>query len=158
MSRADPTQSPRRDLWIPAGFVLFFVALAGLQLWFVLLANRTFTGLVTDPKTPAAHHDTAMAPDWSARLAFTPTGTLAGTLDLTLTGANGAPLAPDRVVATAERMTRFPQLLPIPLRPDGPGRFKAPIRLPLGGAWTVRILLTEQGRESERLETLEVEP
>ncbi len=38
----------RKDLWIPACFILFFVALAGLEAWFVLLANRTFSGEVTD--------------------------------------------------------------------------------------------------------------
>lgn len=158
MSRLDTSPSPRRDLWIPAGFVLFFVALAGLQLWFVLLANRSFSGLVTDPKPASGVHAAAHAPDWTARLAFVPSEALAGTLAVEIAAANGAPLTPDRLIATAERATRFPQLLPIALREVGPGRFEAPLRLPLAGDWAIRLILTQAGATSERIETLEVAP
>ncbi|UOK72444.1 FixH family protein [Ancylobacter polymorphus] len=157
MSGPDTSPRPRRDLWIPAGFVLFFVALAGLQLWFVLLANRSFSGLVTDPK-PAAGRYAAQAPDWTARLAFVPSEALAGTLAMEIAGANGAPLTPERLVATAERATRFPQLLPIVLHEVAPGRFEAPLRLPLAGDWAIRLTLTQAGATSERIETLEVAP
>jgi nitrogen fixation protein FixH len=158
MSRTPAAPQNRRDLWIPAGFVLFFVALAGLQLWFVLLANRTFTGLVTDPRPAGLAHGTAPATDWAARLAFTPTGPLAGMLDLTLTDSSGQPLAPERLTATAERTTRFPQLVPVLLRPVGVGRFEARLQLPLAGPWAVRLTLTQQGRTTERVETVEVLP
>lgn len=158
MRRPDTSPSPRRDAWIPAGFVLFFIALAGLQLWFVLLANRSFSGLVTDPKPASGVHAAAHAPDWTARLALVPDTPLAGTLSLELKGADGAPLTPDRLVATAERATRFPQLLPIAFNAVGPGRFEAPLRLPLAGDWSVRLTLTQAGATSERIETLEVTP
>lgn len=158
MSGDAATPGTRRDLWIPAGFVLFFVALAALQLWFVLLANRSFTGLVTDPRPASQAHGTAAATDWSARLTFTQTGTLAGTLHLALVGTDGAPLAVDRLVATAERTTRFPQLLPIQFTPAGPGRYEAPLRLPLAGDWAIRITVTRAGETSERVETVEVAP
>lgn len=158
MSRGSAAPGARRDLWIPAGFVLFFVALAGLQLWFVLLANRTFTGLVTDPRPAAQAHGTPAATDWSARLSFAQTGALAGRLALALVGADGAPLAVDRLTATAERTTRFPQLLPIDFTPAGPGRYEAPLRLPLAGDWAIRLQVTRAGRTSERIETVEVAP
>ncbi|WP_018388274.1 FixH family protein [Ancylobacter sp. FA202] len=158
MSRADTPHDLRRDLWIPAGFVLFFIALAGLQLWFVLLANRSFSGLVTDPKPASGVHAAVHAPDWSARLTFAPDTPLAGTLSVELKGADGAPLTPDRLIATAERATRFPQLLPIAFQVVGPGRFEAPLRLPLAGDWAVRLTLTRAGATSERIETLEVAP
>jgi nitrogen fixation protein FixH len=158
MSRMPAVPQNRRDLWIPAGFVLFFVALAGLQLWFVLLANRSFTGLVTDPRPAGLAHGTAPATDWAARLTFTPTGTLAGTLEVTLTDSGGRPLAPERLIATAERTTRFPQLVPVMLHPLGAGRFEAALRLPLAGPWAVRLTLTQQGRTTERVETVEVLP
>lgn len=158
MSRADTPPDSRRDLWIPAGFVLFFIALAGLQLWFVLLANRSFSGLVTDPRPAVGRYAAARAPDWTARLAFVPSEALAGTLAMEIAGANGAPLTPERLVATAERATRFPQLLPIVLHEVAPGRFEAPLRLPLAGDWAVRLTLTQAGATSERIETLEVAP
>lgn len=158
MSRPDTSLSPRRDLWIPAGFVLFFIALAGLQLWFVLLANRSFSGLVTDPKPASGVHAPAHAPDWTARLAFVPNEALAGTLAVEIAAANGAPLTPERLVASAERATRFPQLLPIALHEVAPGRFEAPLRFPLAGDWAIRLTLTQAGATSERIETLEVAP
>lgn len=158
MSRLPAAPQNRRDLWIPAGFVLFFVALAGLQLWFVLLANRTFTGLVTDPRPAGLAHGTAPATDWSARLSFTPTGPLAGTLHVTLTDSGGQPLVPEQLVVTAERTTRFPQLVPVLLHPAGAGRFDATLQLPLAGPWAVRLTLTRQGTTTERVETVEVRP
>lgn len=158
MSRTPAAPQDRRDLWIPAGFVLFFVALAGLQLWFVLLANRTFTGLVTDPRPVGLAHGTAPATDWSARLTFTPTGPLAGTLEVRLTDSDGQPLAPDGLIATAERTTRFPQLVPVRLTPLGAGHFGADLKLPLAGPWAVRLALTQQGRITERIELVEVLP
>lgn len=158
MSRVPAGAQGRRDLWIPVGFVLFFLALAALQLWFVLLANRTFTGLVTDPR-PAGHaHGIAPATDWSAQVNFTPTGPLTGTLEVTLTDTNGGPLFPERISATAERTTRFPQLLPVELHPAGAGRFGAALRLPLAGGWAVRLTVTRNGATTERIETMEVLP
>ncbi|WGD28839.1 FixH family protein [Ancylobacter sp. WKF20] len=158
MSHMPAAPQSRRDLWIPAGFVLFFVALAGLQLWFVLLANRTFTGLVTDPRPAGLAHGTAPATDWSARLTFTPTGPLAGTLEVTLADRGGRPLVAEQLFATAERTTRFPQLVPILLHPRGAGRFAADLQLPLAGPWAVRLTLTQQGATTERVETVEVMP
>lgn len=158
MSDPRTDAAPRRDLWIPACFVLFFVALAGLQLWFVLLANRSFTGLVTDPRTPAASHAPVHDPGWSSRLAFTPTGPLAGRLTLTLREAGGGALEPERLIATAERTTRFPQLLPVDFERRADGAYTADLKLPLAGDWAIRLTLVKGGERVERIEMVEVLP
>ena len=74
-------------------FVLFFVALAGLEAWFVLLANRTFSGVVTDNAyTVGLKYDDVLAQreaerklGWSTDLSFVQQGGLAGRLTLVVT-------------------------------------------------------------------------
>lgn len=156
MPRAGTPPDTRRDRWIPAAFVLFFLALVGLETWFVLLANRSFSGLVTE--AAPAGVPAPSAPDWDAAVAFAPTGPLAGRLTLALTDASGAPLDPEAIVATAERTTRFPQLVPLVLRPAGPGTYVADLVTPLAGPWAIRIRLAGEGVSGEHLAAIEVMP
>lgn len=153
----------RRDLWIPTVFVLFFVALAGLQAWFVMLAQSTFTGVVTDQRYGLRHLDKDTeardaALGWKADLLYGAAGPLAVTLRLDLKDVTGKPLVLDRIRATAERATKFPQVLPVVFRAIAPGRYRAEMSLPLAGKWTVRTVLNAGGDEIERIDAIEVQP
>lgn len=144
----------RRDRWIPFAFVGFFLALAGLQAWFVMLAYGTFSGLVTDrPYSTGLAYDAVItareaetALGWTAALAFAPTGALTGRLTLTVTGADHQPLADMIVRGTVERMTKFPQILPLAFAPTQPGEQTAQFSAPLAGRWFVRVRI-EQGTQ-----------
>lgn len=153
----------RRDLWIPTAFVLFFVALAGLQAWFVMLAQSTFTGVVTDQPYGLWHADKDTeardaALGWTAELRYEPAGPLAVTLRLDLKDATGQPLVLDSIRAAAERATKFPQVLPVVFRAIAPGHYRAEMGLPLAGEWTVRTVLIAGANEIERIDAIEVQP
>lgn len=154
MSDVTPNENGRRDLWIPTLFVLFFVGLAILQGWFVMLAQSTFTGVVTDQ----AVQTNSDAPAWTATVAFTSQGALAGRLDLAFRDQQDELLAPDRIQATAERTTRFPQSLPVHFAPDGAGHYTAHLDLPLGGKWSIRVVATKGDSSIETIKVVEITP
>lgn len=154
----------RRNLWIPAAFVLFFIALAGLQAWFVMLAQSTFTGVVTDQPygLRRAHEGDTNARNaalgWKVNLIYEPKGPLTITLHLDLKDTAGQPLIMELVRATAERATKFPQVVPVVFRAVAPGHYRAELNLPLAGKWTVRTVLMAGGDEIERIDAIEVDP
>lgn len=154
MSDGANQNDARRDLWIPGLFVAFFVGLAILQGWFVYIAQSSFAGLVTDQQMQA---DSA-GPDWRVELDFIQHASLKGVAELIILDERRARLDTDMVTATIERGTRFPQSLPVVFSLIEPGRYSATIELPLAGPWTVRMLITEDGRTIERIATIEVSP
>ncbi len=155
MTAPTPERSPRRDLWIPALFVLFFVGLAGLQAWFVVLAQSTFTGVVTDQ--PLRQED-ATAADLITNIAFEPAGSLAGVVRLDFRDRDGQPVSVEEIQATAERGTRFPQSLPVDFQSTGDGAYAARLDLPLAGPWTIRVVAIWDDRSFETIATVEIEP
>lgn len=156
----------RKDLWIPACFILFFVALAGLEAWFVLLANRTFSGVVTDNAYAVglnyndvlAQRETERQLGWSTELTFDQQGELAGRLTLAVSDRDGAPLNGPEVRATAERMTRFPQIQTVKFLRQGAGIYVADLKVPLAGRWFVRIKVEEGGRSVHAIKEVDVLP
>lgn len=153
MSKTTTAPSPRKDLWIPALFVLFFVGLAILQGWFVMLAQSSFTGIVTDQ----THRSAEIGPAWTADIAFEATGPHTGKVWLRLGDEEGAPIIPDRILATAERGTRFPQSLPIAFKVADDGVLTADLDLPLAGEWTLRVIAFKEGQSFETITTVELE-
>ncbi|MBX3578345.1 MAG: FixH family protein [Rhizobiaceae bacterium] len=149
-----PFSSERRDLWIPACFVLFFIALAVMQGAFVYTAQSTFSGLVTDQTMRRAGN----GPAWTADIALVDAGSLSGRLTLTISDERRLPLAPDRLEATIERGSKFPQSLPLVLTPVAPGKWEAPVDVPMAGPWTVRIMASSNNASFEAISVVEIAP
>lgn len=166
MNQNQEQNQNRKDLWIPACFILFFVALAGLEAWFVLLANRTFSGEVTDNAYAVglnynqvlAQREAERKLGWSTKLTFDQQGELAGRLTLAVTDRDGAPLDGPNVRATAERMTRFPQIQTVDFLRQETGVYVADLKVPLAGRWFVRIKVERDGRSVHAIQEVDVLP
>lgn len=156
----------RRDRWIPGCFILFFVCLAAVEIWFVTLANQSFTGVVTDDAyATGLNYDAVIARreaekslGWSTELAFRQGDGLFGRLILRIRDAGGLVLVADDMRATAERMTRFPQILPVDFVRQTDGEYAADFAVPLAGRWFVRIRIERDGQSIQVIEEVEVRP
>ncbi|MBN9021026.1 MAG: FixH family protein [Rhizobiales bacterium] len=149
----------RRDRWIPAAFVLFFVGLAGIEAWFIVLAESSFSGLVTE--RPALATDAAPAATGTglrADVAFEQTDGLAGRLTISIADGHGERIPVEGLRITAERLTRFPQRLPVRVVETAAGLYTAEIRLPLAGPWTIRSAVSIKGETIEQFDSIEVAP
>ena len=156
----------RKDRWIPACFILFFVWLAGLEIWFVTLANRSFTGVVTDDayaiglnyNDVLAKREAERVLGWTTAIAFVRGEGLGGRLTLSIRDSNGKPLVADEIRATAERMSRFPQILAVAFEHQADGEYMADFAVPLAGRWFVRVRIERAGQAIHVLEEVDVRP
>lgn len=158
----------RRDRWIPWAFVGFFCGLAALEGGFVMLARESFSGLVTDHAyaTGLAYNDILAtrtaenALGWSIKVKLEPGApeAMGGRLRLTLADRAGRPLTGVAVKATAERMSRFPQILSVDFRPDGPGEQVSAFAPPLAGRWFIRVRVERDGQVAHAIQDVEVTP
>ncbi|PWK74055.1 FixH family protein [Aminobacter sp. AP02] len=166
MTSQPPAPKPRKDLWIPAIFIGFFVFLAGVEAWFVTIAHTTFSGVVTDNAySIGLAYDDVLAQreaerrlGWSSSLQFDRGDGLSGRLTLVARDALGQPLAGLAVHATAERMTRFPQVLPVAFSEISPGRYAAPLAVPLAGRWFIRTKLEKDGAATLSINEVDIDP
>ena len=160
------TASARKDLWIPGCFVAFFVCLAALEIWFVTLANRSFTGLVTDEAyTIGVNYNEVLAQreaerqlGWNTSFTFVQGDGLDGRLTLSIRDANGAVLAADEIRATAERMSRFPQIQTVSFERQTGGDYVANLEVPLAGRWFVRVRIERGGQSIHAIEEVDIRP
>lgn len=156
----------RRDRWIPACFILFFVFLTGLLSWFVVLANQSFTGVVTDNAYAVglnyndvlAQREAEKRLGWATALTFKQGNGLGGDLAFSIRDRDGKPVVADEVRATAELMTRFPQIQAVEyvLRPDGV--YEAKLSVPLAGRWFVRARVERDGQSIHVIDEVDVRP
>lgn len=156
----------RRDRWIPACFILFFVFLTGLLSWFVVLANQSFTGVVTDNAYAVglnyndvlAQRDAEKRLGWATALTFKQGNGLGGDLAFSIRDRDGKPVVADEVRATAELMTRFPQIQAVEYvrRPDGV--YEAKLSVPLAGRWFVRARVERDGQSIHVIDEVDVRP
>ncbi len=156
----------RKDRWIPACFILFFVFLTGLLSWFVVLANQSFTGVVTDNAYAVglnyndvlAHREAEKRLGWATALTFKQGNGLGGDLAFSIRDRDGKPVVADEVRATAELMTRFPQIQPVEYvrRPDGV--YEAKLSVPLAGRWFVRARVERGGQSIHVINEVDVRP
>lgn len=154
-----------RDRWIPFAFVGFFIGLAALEANFIAIAYRTFTGVVTDePYATGLDYNEIIAAreaeqrlGWQIDAVAKPAGSLTTEVHVALRDADGRPL--DAVPKiTAERMTRFPQVIPVDLSEQAPGEWRGVASLPLAGRWSLRLIVTRGGDRVHRILDVEVEP
>jgi len=155
-----------RDRWIPACFILFFVFLAGLLTWFVVLANQSFTGVVTDNAYAVGlNYDSVLAQrraeerlGWVTALAFDQGDGLAGRLTFTIRDRDGNPVVADKVRANAELMTRFPQIQPVEYVRRRDGAYEANLSVPLAGRWFIRARVERGGQSIHVIDEVDVRP
>lgn len=145
-------RSGRAWAFVPAGLL---VSLLGFQA--ILLR-----GAFSDPSfaveeryyARAASWDATMAQDrenarlgWSARSALHRGASDRGELIVSLTTADGSPLAGATVAAEAFSIARSGTRVRAPLTELASGRYGAPIPVPRGGLWEVSLVVT---RDAER--------
>ena len=87
----------------------------------------------------------------------TPGAALESRLEVTLRDRDGRPLAAGLKI-TAERMTRFPQVIPVEMTEVAPGQWQGLARLPLAGRWSLRLIVTAGADKVHRIAEIEVEP
>ncbi|CAM5614065.1 hypothetical protein ATER59S_05747 [Aquamicrobium terrae] len=156
----------RKHLWIPTSFVLFFICLAGLEIWFVTIANSSFTGVVTDDAYAIGlnynevlkRREAERRLGWTTAIAFTQGTDLAGEVRLTVRNADGQSLAADDVRATAERMSRFPQIQAVEFERQSDGQYLAKLNVPLAGRWFLRVRIEKGGEAIHVIEEVDVRP
>lgn len=166
MTAPSPAPNPRKDLWIPAIFIGFFVCLAGVEAWFVTIAHTTFSGVVTDNAYSIglayddvlARREAEKRLGWSSSLQFDRGDGLSGRLTLVAKDAQGRPLTGLAVHATAERMSRFPQILAVVFSETSPGQYSAPLDVPLAGRWFVRTKLEKDNKATLSINEVDIDP
>jgi nitrogen fixation protein FixH len=153
-------------LWIPALFVAFFIGLAGLEAWFVTIARTTFSGLVTDHaydvglayNAVIATKESEARVGWSSSFRFDQSGPLGGRVNLSLVTSDGKPVAGASIHATAELMSRFPQILPVIFSETEGGNYTANVRVPLVGRWFIRVKATRNEQTIHRIDEIGIAP
>jgi len=163
---AGASRHDRKDLWIPASFVLFFVFLTGLLSWFVVIANRSFTGVVTEDAYAVglnyndvlALRETEKRLGWATALSFRQGDGLGGVLTFSVRDRGGEPLVADDIRATAERMTRFPQIQAVDYARRADGVYEANLAVPLAGRWFIRARITRNGESIHVIDEVDVRP
>lgn len=155
-----------RDRWIPGCFIAFFVGLAALEVWFVTIANRTFTGVVTDNAYAVGlNYDQVLARQeaerrlgWRTRFRFVQSGEREGRLTLNVSRPDGSSLSDASVRGTAERMTRFPQILAVEFAQQADGDYVADLKVPLAGRWFVKVKVEQADHSIHVIEEVNVLP
>lgn len=162
----EASRTDRRDLWIPASFVIFFVFLTALLSWFVVIANRSFTGVVTEDayaiglnyNDVLALRETEKRLGWTTSLSFRQGDSLGGVLTFSVRDRDGGPLVADEIRATAERMTRFPQIQTVEYARRTDGVYEANLAVPLAGRWFIRARITRNGESIHVIDEVDVRP
>lgn len=163
---AQSQAAERKHRWIPGCFILFFVCLAGLEIWFVTIANKTFTGMVTDDayaiglnyNEVLARREAERRLGWTTTITFSQGADLAGQLMLSLHDADGQALVANEIRATAERMSRFPQIQTVSFEPQATGEYLANLDVPLAGRWFIRVRIERGGQAVHVIEEVDVRP
>lgn len=152
------------DRWIPTLIVLFFVALTALEARFITLAVGSFNGLVTDRAYPVGMPEAEVARltdeqrvrGWQLQVSYPAHAQQIAPLQLTFADSSGQPVTGLALHVVAERVTRHGQAVLAEPKERAPGRYEAPMRLPLGGDWTLRIVVKRGAVTEYRLVPLDV--
>lgn len=155
-----------KDLWIPGCFVAFFALLFIVEAAFVAVASQSFTGLVTDNAyTVGLNYNEVLAQreverklGWKTELSFEQGEKLEGRLSLRIHDAKGQPVVADKLRATAERMSRFPQIEVVNYQRQSDGSYLAHLSVPLAGRWFIRARIQRDEQVIHIIDEVEVLP
>lgn len=139
------------DRWIPALIVLAFLLLIAVNARMVWIAFATNTGLVTD--VPSAPAPARLALD----IAYSGEAARAEPVSVIIRDATGQPVRGARVTLVAERTSRYPQKIRVPLEADG-AVHRGSLALPLGGEWVLTARAETVAGPVEARRTVEVRP
>lgn len=153
-----------RDRWIGWCFVLFFVFLTAVEVRLVTFAVGSYNGLVTDrpypidmPRAEVMEREQRQADRaWRLDVHYDGIAGKTSPLELRLTDQTGAPVTGVDVGIVIERVTRHGQALLRTPEETAPGLYTLALRLPLGGAWTLRVTLEQAGETEYRLVPIDV--
>jgi nitrogen fixation protein FixH len=144
---ARPTTT--RGAWIPWLFVAFFlvvVAVNGAMIWVALsswtglAANQAYDdGLQYNRNLEAAQRQAALG--WRFRLTARLVSRTEAEAELTVTDAQGQPLAGAEVAAMLERPTSEGADFRVVLAPSAPGIYRARFELPMMGVWNAHVTI-----------------
>jgi nitrogen fixation protein FixH len=142
--------------WIPWTFVAGFALVVAVNGALVVVAIRSWTGLVTErPYDRGLDYNrnleaaAAMAGlGWTARLVAGPGPAGDHELTLEVRDRTGAPVSGLAVLGTLERPLAAGQDRALALDPAGPGLYRTRLELPAGGQWHARLRLV---RGAERM-------
>lgn len=158
---AEKITGPRpSDRFIPYYFVIFFVALAGLLFWFVDIAVKTNTGVITENayNKGLAYNKIISAADEQEKLGWKGEINLnARRISFKLTDKSNNPISNAHVTAFFLRPTSSGHDKQIDLVPDYNGNYTADIDLELKGLWDVTILATYKENNYQKSKRLIVE-
>lgn len=132
------------DRYIPWMFVAVFALLFAVLGWFTWLALSTFDGVVskTPYETGLAYDRVVEASNRQDALGWTVSARLSGGNRLVVIARDSAdqPVSINSIAVRLQRPTtdRYDRVLT--LRQTAPGRFEAPVSLPLAGAWDAILI------------------
>jgi nitrogen fixation protein FixH len=150
----------RKSLWIPGLLAGFFLVLMMIEGNFIALAVKNRSSLVSDDaydegirfndKLKEEAHEKALG--WQVAIHFTPSGSMAGTVEVSLADRNGQPLDAS-YEAVAERVTDYYQSVPLAFT-NG----RAPLAVHLPGRWFVRVRAHHDGDYVQKIQEIFVQP
>lgn len=155
------TKHRKPGFWIPYAIIGFFVMLIIVQICFLILATRSFSGLVTDePYATGIDYNDIIAArkaeaelGWAVSLYYDQ-----GRVIIEAKDANGIPLDATKLHGTAELMGRAPQLIPLTFEPQRAGLWSASLNVPVPGRWYARVHVESSGHTMARLIEFEARP
>jgi nitrogen fixation protein FixH len=152
----EPMSGPQRPRgwWYPYIFVGAFAVVLAVNAALYYFASSTFTGLFTDKayEKGLAYNDALAAEEaqrrlgWTVEAEVTPGPAEAGRrpadLAVRFADRDGRPVGGLTVSALLRRPTQAGHDLRVELRSLGPGRYGAPVVLPLPGQWDLQVVAT----------------
>lgn len=137
------------DRWIPALIIGFFLGLAALEARFIFLAVSTFPGMVTDlPYQRGLHYNDVLAAEaaqeergWTVRTSYAGAAGTENILSVAVYDKGGLPVSGASVQVIAEQVSRHAQAIVTEVKETSPGNYDAKLKLPLGGRWTLRVIV-----------------
>lgn len=144
ITNLNPATWPARRV-IPMMLVMFFVVIAILDGFFVILALRSNPGVVTDQayEKGLAYNQTIAAADQQRTSGMQDRAAYEdGVLRWQLQDAAGAPVRAAQVMARMIRPTHEGVDFEVRLTERAPGVYESPITAPVSGSWTAKLEAT----------------
>jgi len=150
----------RKSLWIPGLIIGAFVTLFIIEANFIVIAVHSRSGLVNDnPYLQGVHYNDTLAEQareqalgWKISIGFVPSGSLKGTVKVSLTDQNEKPLD-GALDVTALRITDQYQAVPLTVTAGD-----APLSVNVPGRWFIKVVARHGADHVERTQEIFVQP
>lgn len=164
MSTLAARAAPRRSRWIPWVFVGGFALVVAVNATLIAFAVQSFSGLTTtEPYTKGLRFNDQIREaevyerlGWHVAARFSPLAARRGTIEVRLTGRDGAPLADAEVEVEFSRPVEKDRDFTLPLRARGNGRYAGEANFPLAGVWDAKYRIVRGGETLKARDRLQV--